>query len=245
MRLYRVTVVRLVVSNLTSKKNLLFFVFYGNLNLSDDFLKNKKKLGPNGENWSIIFVCKSGFLPFLPILVLFLPFFGLDTESVGIRLDCLTFLKCANPLLLYEIGDSSRKLCQQKVSQWWNWPIFLFLVLKPRKINFNFCQNSPWTNFHHFGKKQICSFKVSNEHKRRKKRRIFFFDVKARTTVRVSLTFQRKYGRLLNFSFNISSTNRHFSLPKLARKLRTPTKSSPKPTANDDDLIPWATEMQD
>jgi hypothetical protein len=30
-----------------------------------------------------IFVCKSGFLPFLPFLVLFLPFFGLDTESVG------------------------------------------------------------------------------------------------------------------------------------------------------------------
>jgi hypothetical protein len=61
--------------------------------------KEEKNLSPNGENWSMeklmvkigpyawrsfrIFVCKSEFLPFLPFLVLFLPFFGLDTESVS------------------------------------------------------------------------------------------------------------------------------------------------------------------
>jgi hypothetical protein len=43
-------VVRLVVSNLTSK--FFFFVLYVDLKLTDDFLKNKKKFfGPNGENW--------------------------------------------------------------------------------------------------------------------------------------------------------------------------------------------------
>jgi quinol-cytochrome oxidoreductase complex cytochrome b subunit len=39
------------------------------------------KIGP----WRSLrfFVCKSGFLAFLAFLVLFLPFFGLDTESVS------------------------------------------------------------------------------------------------------------------------------------------------------------------
>jgi hypothetical protein len=40
------TVVRLVVLNQLDikKKIYFFFIFYGNLNLSDDFLKNKNKI---------------------------------------------------------------------------------------------------------------------------------------------------------------------------------------------------------
>jgi hypothetical protein len=54
-----------------------FFVLFVDLNPSDDFFKKKKLiLSRNGENLSLEkfdnFFCKSGFLPFLPFLVLFL-----------------------------------------------------------------------------------------------------------------------------------------------------------------------------
>jgi hypothetical protein len=47
-----------------------------------------------------IFVCTIGFLPFLPFLVLFWPFFGLDTESVG-NISDLIALHFLNALILY------------------------------------------------------------------------------------------------------------------------------------------------
>jgi hypothetical protein len=55
-----------VVRALTSKNIFfLFFIFYINFKLSDDFLKKKrKKLRPNGKNWSMenfeIFVREHG-----------------------------------------------------------------------------------------------------------------------------------------------------------------------------------------
>jgi hypothetical protein len=51
------------------------------------FLRKEKKMSPNGENWSMEkfenFCLQKWILAFLPFLVLFLPFFGLDTETVG------------------------------------------------------------------------------------------------------------------------------------------------------------------
>jgi hypothetical protein len=61
-----------------------------------------------------IFVCKSGFLPFL---VLFLPFFGLDTESVNNISDSIA-LHFNNALILYFhikkvfwVGNYANKKC--------------------------------------------------------------------------------------------------------------------------------------
>jgi hypothetical protein len=56
------------------------------------------KIGP----WRSLrnFVCKSGFLLFLPFLVLFRPFFGVDTESVRNISDSIA-LHLKNALILY------------------------------------------------------------------------------------------------------------------------------------------------
>jgi hypothetical protein len=68
-----------------------------------------------------------------------------------------------------------------------NFPVFSTKTQKNQLLHKK-CQNSPWTNFHYLGQKKLmCSLKsdqiVSNEHRRRKKRKNIFFDVKARTTV--------------------------------------------------------------
>jgi predicted nucleic acid-binding Zn ribbon protein len=56
-----------------------------------------------------------------------------------------------------------------------NFPVFSTKTQKNQLLQKK-CQNSPWTNFHHLGNKFFfCSLKsheiVSNEHKRRKKRK--------------------------------------------------------------------------
>jgi hypothetical protein len=81
-----------------------------------------------------------------------------------------------------------------------NFPVFSTKTQKNQLLQKK-CQNSPWTNFHHFGQKiNFCSLKshqiVSNEHGRRKKRKKIFFDVKARTTV--PTPFHAQWARPVN-----------------------------------------------
>jgi hypothetical protein len=134
-------------------------------------------LGPNGENWLMekfenFCLQKWIFAIFADFSAVFAVFRPLHRRICWqyFRLDWLTFLKCSNPLLSYKIGDSadsSRKLCQHKVSHAMvklaNFPVFSTKTQKNQLLQKK-CRNSPWTNFHHLGKKIfVLFFKKSSD----------------------------------------------------------------------------------